>query len=262
MSYAQIKAIASGNPLILEKFKVDTEVQKLQDRERNYNATKYRLEDSINHDLPISIKVAEDYIQRIGIDIENRKEKEPEDNCHICINGKEFNSYKDAGAEILEFANQYLSIDREYELGEYRGFKIVMANKGMGNLINHIKADDRTIIIKGEVEYSFELLKVPSLNIKKLDEIMDKFDVALEKQKSNKIDYERQLEQAKKELEKPFEFADKLKEFLQKQIEINRELDMEKEEKEIIVLDECEEQEEEEETQEIEDSELEDEIYG
>lgn len=261
MSYAQIKAIASGNPLILEKFKVDTEVQKLQDRERNYNATKFRLEDSIKKDLPLSIKVAEDYIQRIEIDIENRKEKEQEDNCHILINGKEFNSYKDAGAEILEFANQYLSIDREYELGEYRGFKLVMVNKGMENLLNDVKADNRTIIIKGQLEHSFELLKVPSLNIKKLDEIIDKFDRALEHEKNNKIDYERQLEKGKIELEKPFEFEKKLKELLHKQAEINKELDMEKEDKEIIVLDEYETQEDEktEELEEMENSELEDE---
>lgn len=262
MSYAQIKAIASGNPLILEKFKIDTEVQKLKDRERNYNATKYRLEDSIKNDLPKSIMFEEDMIQRLEIDIEHRKEKEPEDNCNIQINGKTFHTYKDAGAEILEFANQYLTVGKEYDLGEYRGFKFVMANKGVGNLINDEKADDRTIIIKGKLEHSFELLKVPSLNIKKLDEMIDKFDKELEHQRHNKADFERQIEQGKRELEKPFEQAEKLKELLKRQAEINKELDMEKEDKEIIVLDDEETEKNENEISESEKSELEDEMYG
>ena len=261
MSYAQIKAIASGNPLILEKFKIDTDVQKLQDKERNYNATKYRLEDSVKNDLPKSILFAEDMIQRLEIDIQNRKEKEPEDNCHIVVNGKGFNSYKDAGAEILEFANQYIAINREYELGEYRGFKLVMTNKANANLLDNVKADNRTIIIKGYVEHSFELLKVPSLNIKKLDEIIDKFDKELEHQKNNKIDYERQIEQGKKELEKPFEYAEKLAELIKRQAEINRELNMEKDDNEIIVLDDEETEENNEKLAEIEDFEVEDEIY-
>ena len=258
MSYAQIKAIASGNPLILEKFKIDTDVQKLQDKERNYNATRYRLEDSVKKDLPKSILLAEDKI-KLEIDLKDRKEKQPEDNCNIIINGKEFHTYKDAGAEILEFANQYLTVKKEYELGEYRGFKLVMVNKGINNLIDNTDTDNRTVIIKGNLEHSFELLKVPSLNIKKLDELIDRLDDELEHYRNNKSDFERQIEQGKKELEKPFEYAEKLKELLKRQAEINKELDMEKEEKEIIVADE-EETQNEEETEEIEDFELEDEL--
>lgn len=259
MSYAQIKAIASGNPLILEKFKIDTDVQKLQDKERNYNATRYRLEDSVKKDLPKSILLAEDKIKKLEIDLKDRKEKQPEDNCNIIINGKEFHTYKDAGAEILEFANQYLTVKKEYELGEYRGFKLVMVNKGINNLIDNTDTDNRTVIIKGNLEHSFELLKVPSLNIKKLDELIDRLDDELEHYRNNKSDFERQIEQGKKELEKPFEYAEKLKELLKRQAEINKELDMEKEEKEIIVADE-EETQNEEETEEIEDFELEDEL--
>ena len=259
MSYAQIKAIASGNPLILEKFKIDTDVQKLKDRERNYNATKYRLEDSVKKDLPKRISLAEDKIRKLEIDLKDRNAKQPEDNCNIIINGKEFHTYKDAGAEILEFANQYLTVKKEYELGQYRGFKLVMVNKGVNNLIDNTDTDNRTIIIKGNLEYSFELLKVPSLNIKKLDELIDKLDDELEHYRNSKIDFERQIEQAKKELEKPFEYADKLKELLKRQAEINKELDMEKEEKEIIVADE-EETQNGEETEEIEDFELENEL--
>lgn len=238
MSYAQIKAIASGNPLILEKFKVDNEVQKLQDKERNYKASKFRLENSIKSDIPLSIKVADDYIQRLEIDKGKAKEKESEDKCHIIIDGKEFTTYKEAGAEILEVSNRYLELNKEYELGEYRGFKLTITNKGMKDLLSNQGEPQKIIKIKGYNEYSFDLLRVPTLNIKKLDDKIDGIEQTLNNQIELKKDLERQLEEAKKELEKPFEFQEELKKLLKKQSEINAELNMDKKEKEIIVIDE------------------------
>ena len=238
MSYAQIKAIASGNPLILEKFKIDNEVQKLQDKERNYKASKFRLENSIANDIPLSIKVAEDYIQRLEIDNSKKKDKEQEDNCHIIIDGKEYNTYKDAGAEILEISNKYLELNKEYDLGEYRGFKLTITNKGIKDLFSNQGEPQKIIKIKGYNDYSFDLLKVPSLNIKKLDDKIDNIEQTLKSQIELKKDLERQLEEAKREVEKPFEFQDKLQELVKRQNEINRELNMDKKEKEIIVLDE------------------------
>ena len=85
----------------------------------------------------------------------------------------------------------------------------------------------------------FDLLRVPSLNIKKLDEKIDNIENILNAKKQERKDLERQLENGKRELEKPFEFQEKLDELLKKQVEINRELDMDnKEEKAIIIEDE------------------------
>ena len=241
LNYAQIKAIASGNPLILEKFKVDNEVNKLLDKERNFKATKYRLEDDIKNIIPQSIKATELQIQELEIDKDNIEEKLPEDNCKIYIDNKEFNTYKEAGAEILEFSNKYLEINKEYYLGKYRGFEIAMINKGVTDLFNNQGEPHKIIKIKGKRDYIFDLLRVPSLNIKKLDEKIDNIENILNAKKQERKDLERQLENGKRELEKPFEFQEKLDELLKKQVEINRELDMDnKEEKAIIIEDEVE----------------------
>lgn len=236
LNYSQIKAIASGNPLILDKFKIDTEVQKLQNRERNYKAGKHRIENSIRKDLPLMIKVTENQIQRLEIDLENRKEKEPEDNCHIMIDGKEFTTYKDAGAEILEFSNQYLKLNQEYDLGEYRGFRLTMTNKGQKDLFNNMGEPEKVITVVGQLKYEFDLAKVPSLNIKKLDEIIDKMDSELEYKRKKVIECHRQIEEGEKKLEETFEFAEQLETLLKRQKEINQELNMD-EEKETIVFD-------------------------
>lgn len=238
MSFAQIKAIASGNPLILEKFKVDTDVQKLKDRERNYKASKYRLENSVNNDLPLTIKQTEDYIDKLKKDKEKIQNKENEENCHITINGKEFSKYKDAGAEILEISNKYLELNKEYYLGNYRGFELTITNKGIKDLFQNNGEPQKIIKIKGNNEYSFDLLKVPSLNIKKMDEKIDSIENNLNKRIELKQDLERQLNEAKKELEKPFEYEEKLKEMLKKQREINQKLNMDEKEKSAIIIDE------------------------
>lgn len=238
MSFAQIKAIASGNPLILEKFKVDTDVQKLKDRERNYKASKYRLENSVNNDLPLTIKQTEDYIDKLKKDKEKIQNKENEENCHITINGKEFSKYKDAGAEILEISNKYLELNKEYYLGNYRGFELTITNKGVKDLFQNHGEPQKIIKIKGNNEYSFDLLKVPSLNIKKMDEKIDSIENNLNKRIELKQDLERQLNEAKKELEKPFEYEEKLKEMLKRQREINQKLNMDEKEKSAIIIDE------------------------
>lgn len=238
MSFAQIKAIASGNPLILEKFKVDTDVQKLKDRERNYKASKYRLENSVNNDLPLTIKQTEDYIDKLKKDKEKIQNKENEENCHITINGKEFSKYKDAGAEILEISNKYLELNKEYYLGNYRGFELTITNKGIKDLFQNHGEPQKIIKIKGNNEYSFDLLKVPSLNIKKMDEKIDSIENNLNKRIELKQDLEIQLNEAKKELEKPFEYEEKLKEMLKRQREINQKLNMDEKEKSAIIIDE------------------------
>lgn len=261
MSFAQIKAIASGNPLILEKFKVDTDVQKLKDRERNYKASKYRLENSVNNDLPLTIKQTEDYIDKLEKDKERIQNKENEENCHITINGKEFSKYKDAGAEILEISNKYLELNKEYYLGNYRGFELTITNKGIKDLFQNHGEPQKIIKIKGNNEYSFDLLKVPSLNIKKMDEKIDSIENNLNKRIELKQDLERQLNEAKKELEKPFEYEEKLKEMLKKQREINQKLNMDEKEKSAIIIDE-EENESDEYNSEIgEELEWEEEVY-
>lgn len=238
MSFAQIKAIASGNPLILEKFKVDTDVQKLKDRERNYKASKYRLENSVNNDLPLTIKQTEDYIDKLKKDKEKIQNKENEENCYITINGKEFSKYKDAGAEILEISNKYLELNKEYYLGNYRGFELTITNKGIKDLFQNHGEPQKIIKIKGNNEYSFDLLKVPSLNIKKMDEKIDSIENNLNKRIELKQDLERQLNEAKKELEKPFEYEEKLKEMLKRQREINQKLNMDEKERSAIIIDE------------------------
>lgn len=260
LNSAEIKAIASGNPLILEKFKIDTEVNQLKGKERNYKATKYRIEDNLKTTLPESIQ----YCEKIITNLENDKLKvrpiEDSENCTINFFGKTLNSYKEAGEEILKFADGYMELNKEYTIGNYRGFNITITNKGTTDLFMNKGESRKIITIQGDYNFSFDMLKVPTLNVKKLDEKIDSIDELIKSQQEYLKDLNRQKKECETQLEKPFEYEEKLQEMMQKQKEINEQLHFDKEDKNLsIIEDEDEENEEsceenEENNEEMEDS--------
>ena len=242
MNYAQIKAIASGNPMILEKFKVDNEVQKLQDKERNFKAMKFRLEDSLNKTIPECIEHSKIKLAKLKETIIARTDRQSEDSCNIEIDGKTFNTYKDAGVEILEFSNRYMELNKEYSLGKYRGFELTMTNFGTESLFDNNGEARKVIKIKGKYEISFDMLRVPTLNIKKLDDKLDELEQLIFNETEKIQDFNRQLEQCRLELEKPFEYAEQLEELLKRKNEIDTELRLDDEKPVQIIAEdeECE----------------------
>lgn len=243
MSYGQIKAIASGNPMILEKFKIDNEVQKLQDKERTYKATRFRLEDSLKKTIPEFISASKRKIEKLKNTLSQRTEKKDEEQCDIEINNKVYYTYKDAGAEILEFSDQYMELNKEYSLGKYRGFELTMTNLGVDNLFQNSSDARKVIKVKGEYEISFDMLKVPTLNIKKINEKLDELEELIKNEETKVQDLYRQQEECKKELEKPFEYKEKLEELLKRKNEIDTELKLD-DDKPISAISEEEETEE------------------
>ena len=241
-NHAQIKAIASGNPMILEKFKVDNEVQKLQDKERNFKAMKFRLEDSLNKTIPECIEHSKIKLAKLKETIIARTDRQSEDSCNIEIDGKTFNTYKDAGAEILEFSNRYMELNKEYSLGKYRGFELTMTNFGTESLFDNNGEARKVIKIKGKYEISFDMLRVPTLNIKKLDDKLDELEQLIFNETEKIQDFNRQLEQCRLELEKPFEYAEQLEELLKRKNEIDTELRLDDEKPVQIIAEdeECE----------------------
>lgn len=111
-----------------------------------------------------------------------------------------------------------------------------MTNKGQKDLFNNMGEPEKVITVVGQLKYEFDLAKVPSLNIKKLDEIIDKMDSELQYKRKKVIECHRQIKEGEKKLEETFEFAGELEALLKKQKEINQELNMD-EEKETIVFD-------------------------
>ena len=109
LSYAEIKALAAGNPLIIEKTNLDAEVSKLKLLKQSYLSQIYMLEDSIVKYYPIEIKKNEDLIKNIQKDIEvvktNTITNEEDKFSPMILKGKQYNEKEEAGKMILEICN-------------------------------------------------------------------------------------------------------------------------------------------------------------
>ena len=227
VNFEQIKAIATDNPEIMEKFEVDMQVQELKVKERNYKNQKYTLENKLKKDLPKHIEWVKEQIKKYEKDIELR-DKETENEFAIVLNNKVINDKKDAGEIIIQSQNKDIQYDIKYEIGKYRGFKIALEN--------HFS--ETYIYIIGTTSNYISMSKVPSINIERLDKEIDSFNEKVEKFKQDIKSSEKQIEQCKIELVKPFADAEKLEKLLKRQAELDTKLNMSGKENDMLIEDE------------------------
>ena len=242
LNYAQVKAIASGNPMILEKFKVDMEVNRLKDLKKQYNGTIYRLQDNLTKILPRDIERLDNMIKNLSSDVLRIEPEQAEENFAMQIGENIFNTQKEAGEEIIKQSEQYMELDKEYHICKYRGFDIALISKSNVDFFGNVKLPTKEVLIKGETVQKFELKLIPSLNITKINEKINELPKLLDNAMESKKDKERQVEQCKIELEKPFKYAEELETLSKRQAEIDQELNIDKYEDEVGAIDEEEKQ--------------------
>ncbi len=228
ISFGEVKAIATDNPEIMEKFEVDIKVQELKMKERNYKNQRFNFEDKIRTTLPKQIEQSKKIAENCKKDLDVLS-KNKTDLFMIEINNKKFSDIKEAGTEIISSINRNIDIDVLYEIGKYKGFTLYLQNK----------SDSERIFLSNHGTYSVQLSKIPSLNIQRLDDELSKFEEYLENSTQRIIDCNRQIEQCKIELQKPFENELELKELLQRQSELNIKLNLNSKTSQDILPEEC-----------------------
>ncbi len=220
LNYAEIKALATGNPLIKEKMDLDMEVNKLALLEANYKSNLYRLEDKILKFYPNAISETEVKIQNIGKDLKIIEPLGPGENkfTSIKINGKVITDKKEAGIELLKKIQSVGAVDKKNEVAEYRGFKV---STYFSTYDNKYK-----LSLKGNAEYFAEFGADPSGNILRMDNLIEKIP-EIKKDFENKLTvYQKELKNAKEEVVKPFQQEEILKEKKERLSELNKLLDM------------------------------------
>ena len=236
LSYAEIKALATGNKLIVEKTELDTEVAKLKLIKQSYLSQKYALEDAIVKYYPIKIKEYEEAIKDIKQDIEIVKASTNIDNeekfSTMKLLDKEYNTKESAGKMILDICSKKKEKDEEY-IGKYRGMKMYLQII-MGNFVLTLKNKHSKSLNLGNDTYG---------NITRIDNAIDNFEKELDEHKIKLSDLNIQFEKAKVDVENPFDKEKELNEKIKRLEELNKELGMEEKDNEIV--DENEEQEQE-----------------
>ena len=218
LSYGEIKALATGNPLILEKTNLDSEISKLKLLKQNFMNQKYALQDKVIKYYPEEItrlnnKIAameEDTIKLQEYTKINKDGFSP-----MIIDGKEYSEKADAGKKLLE-CTQLLKSMEVKEIGEYRGFKMEIS---FDSFSKNIK-----LKLKNKFSYSIDLGTDINGNITRINNCLENIvkDIPLEREKLDNTKF--QLQNAKEESQKEFPQEQLLKEKLKKLDEINAEL--------------------------------------
>lgn len=219
LSYAEIKALASGNPKVKEKMELDTKVSKLKLAKANYLSQKYDLEDRIIKYYPQKIKSIRTRIEGLENDIKDLKpQKEFQ---KIKIKDMLIVDKKQAGNAILLVCKEYDGQDKKY-IGEYRGFDLYIQFNSLSQYY--------IMSLKKELYYPVELGNDVYRNLTRIDNAIENIPKSLKVEKELLQNTLQQLHNAELEVEKPFEKEDELNNALKKLSKINKELDLDKKE--------------------------------
>lgn len=219
LNYAEIKALATGDPKIKEKMDLDNEVTKLKMLEANYKSNRYRLEDKVAKTYPEEIARTEKLIEAVKKDIEDveAKAEGEEKFTSITINGEKISDKKIAGEKLLEAISK-VKINESKIIGQYRNMDLEVSYNFFTN--------EHNFSLNGAAKHSGELGTSADGNIIRLDNAIEKMPEKLNRLEEKLISTKEQLENAKEELKKPFEKADELKTKVLRLAELNKLLDM------------------------------------
>ncbi|NLM05044.1 MAG: helicase, partial [Clostridiales bacterium] len=219
LNYAEIKALATGNPLIKEKMELDNQVTKLKMLEASFKSNKYSLEDKVTKTYPKEIQKTESLIKRMKKDIGNVEAKAEGDEKFnsITINGEKIKDKKQAGEKLLE-AIKGVHVNEGKVIGEYRNFGLEVAYNSFAN--------QYTFSLNGEAKHTGVLGTSADGNLTRLDNVLEKMPERLEQQEDKLLTTKEQLVNAKEELKKPFEQEQELQDKVLRLAELNKLLDM------------------------------------
>lgn len=214
LNYAEIKALASGNPKVKEKMELDAKVSKLKIAKANYLSQKYELEDKVAEYYPKRLSTIQHRIKGLENDIQQRKILND-----FTMNIKDI-SYTDkekGGQAILLACHQYKG-EEEIEIGEYRGFKMYLSYDSFQQY--------HKLILRGVLSHTVELGSDTFGNIKRIDNVIDGLDKKLEIENQLFKETTLQFSNAKEEIQKPFDKENELNELNQRLSKLNKELDI------------------------------------
>ena len=227
LSYAEIKALAAGNPDIIEKTELDTQVAKLKLLKQTHLSEIYALEDKVIKFYPNEIKRLENRIKDMQEDLELFKANITPDNSFekMIIKDVIFTERKDAGEKIIEICKS-MTNPEPIEIGEYKGFKMLLSFDTM----------DRKFYmsLKNNLSYKVELGSDPSGNITRIDNVLNGIENKISNVESNLEDTKKNYENAKIEIQRPFPKEEELKAKSKRLDELNIKLNLNEKDKEIV----------------------------
>ncbi len=222
LSYAEIKALATGNPYIKEKMDLDIQVSKLKLMKANHTSQIYRLETDIARTYPVQIAAAKTRIEGLKQDIKMAAPLVNADKDHfsITIGGNIITDKKEAGTALIAACAGLKAVNTSGTIGEYQGFQL---SASYNAFYQHYE-----LTIKGKCSYTMEVGKDALGNIQRLNNVLSGLDKRLQDAEQNLDTLEKQLETAREEVTKPFPQEAELSAKQERLTELNALLNMDK----------------------------------
>ncbi len=228
LSYAEIKALATGNPYIKEKMDLDVAVSKLKLLKQNHLSQRYSLEDRIIKFYPQQIKQGEERIAGYNADIESAKENtfpSVDNFSPMVVEDVTYDEKKGAGSAILVACKAMTSPDPK-QIGSYRGFNMELSFNSFEK--------EYVLTLVGSLRHSVSLGADIYGNITRLDNLISSMPDKLKACEERLADTKVQLENAKAEVERPFPQEEELSQKMERLAELNALLDMDHHDNEIV----------------------------
>ena len=224
LSYAEIKALAAGNPLIIEKTDLDAQVSKLQLLKQSHLSEIYDLEDKVRKTYPNQIKGLENTISGYEKDIVVR-DNNKKDIFEMTINGIKYNERAEAGEKIVEECRKMRS-PNPVEIGEFCGFKIEISFDSFNR--------EFIVDLKSNLSHPTLLGESNSGNVIRIENLLSNLETKLEGKKTELENVKIQYENAKNEIKRPFPREEELQEKTKRLNELNVLLNLNEKTNEII----------------------------
>ena len=219
LSYAEIKALCAGNPLIKEKMDLDVQVAKLKVLKADHQSQKFRLQDKLLTKFPADIQEATAHIAGLKADAQlaAAHPQGKEEFCGMVIKGVTYDEKKTAG-ERLVLACSELPNAEEKVIGSYRGFEL--------SLRFDTFRSEYLALLKGQRKYTVPLGTDPLGNIIRLDNSLNNFPERITAAENELATLHQQQAAAQIEVEKPFPQEEELAEKSARLAELNAQLDV------------------------------------
>ena len=219
LSYAEIKALCAGNPLIKEKMDLDVQVAKLKVLKADHQSQKFRLEDKLLTKFPADIRETNAYIAGVKADAQlaAAHPQVQEGFCGMTIKGVTYDEKKTAG-ERLVLACSELPNAEEKVIGSYRGFELSLRFDAFRT--------EYQALLKGQRKYTVPLGTDPLGNIIRLDNSLNNFPERINSAENELATLHQQQAAAQIEVEKPFPQEEELAEKSARLAELNAQLDV------------------------------------
>lgn len=232
LSYAEIKALATGNPYIKEKMDLDVQVSKLKLLKANHTSQIYRLESDIAKNFPVQISALKERIAGMQVDSQVVKSVDLQDNdtFAMTVGNVLYEDKKEAGEALIAACAGLKTVSTGGKVGEYHGFTLSASYNMFSNAFE--------LTVKGKCSYKLEIGKDPVGNMQRIHNTLFSIDRKLTESEQKLETVQQQLATAQEEVKKPFPKEAELNEKMERLSELNALLNMDEKGNETIMADE------------------------